>query len=405
MPTIAPTPPTASSLPKILLVDDESSTPNAITGALIRRADCTYCRDPYEALRQQEQVSFDAAYIDMNMPGMNGLALIVELRKRDPTLACILITGAASVDRIPEIVNAQPFRFLAKPAALATIREVAEAAVARTRADRQRLSKEQRLAELDKLEGLLEQSRLERGLLESKLHDMGHPLFALIRYTEEFEQNRGDVSSDTAAARQIRRQLEALQAIAGSIRDLTKFGTEKTSSLEATLDTTRAIMRAFQKELPKRPELVVAPPPAGVMLRVPHGEAIRVLNNIAVNALDACASQVNTGGVSIFAEVGKGILVEDARSHGLIVPEGILDLDPQQNYAIIVFADTGGGIKSDLIPKLFSEGFTTKPTGQGKGLATVKRVLIEHHGLVAVDTQYGRGTTFYVYFPCSAAAP
>ena len=56
--------------------------------------------------------------------------------------------------------------------------------------------------------------------------------------------------------------------------------------------------------------------------------------------------------------------------------------------------DTGGGIPSDVIDKIFHPFFTTKPTseGTGLGLAIVYRIVEELGGYIQVESQEGEGT-------------
>lgn len=63
------------------------------------------------------------------------------------------------------------------------------------------------------------------------------------------------------------------------------------------------------------------------------------------------------------------------------------------------FADTGGGIPADAMPKIFTPFFSTKERGTGLGLAIVFKIVEAHHGRVDVESMSGRGTTVRVAFP------
>jgi len=60
--------------------------------------------------------------------------------------------------------------------------------------------------------------------------------------------------------------------------------------------------------------------------------------------------------------------------------------------------DSGPGISDAARPKLFHPFFTTKPGGNGLGLAIVHRAVEAHHGVVVVDSD-ARGSRFTVLFP------
>lgn len=66
---------------------------------------------------------------------------------------------------------------------------------------------------------------------------------------------------------------------------------------------------------------------------------------------------------------------------------------------VIKVQDTGSGIASDDLKKIFSPFFTTKPTGTGLGLAEVQKVIHAHHGGLEVDSKLGLGTCFTIKIP------
>jgi signal transduction histidine kinase len=64
--------------------------------------------------------------------------------------------------------------------------------------------------------------------------------------------------------------------------------------------------------------------------------------------------------------------------------------------------DTGAGIASEHLPKIFDRGFTTKPPGKGSGigLAVVKEITeAMFGGTIQVDSRVGAGTTFTLLLP------
>lgn len=70
----------------------------------------------------------------------------------------------------------------------------------------------------------------------------------------------------------------------------------------------------------------------------------------------------------------------------------------------IVVADTGIGIPPESLEKVFQPFFTTRVTGIGLGLAIVFRIVEQHGGDVAVESEVGRGTSFRITLPVADAA-
>ena len=70
-------------------------------------------------------------------------------------------------------------------------------------------------------------------------------------------------------------------------------------------------------------------------------------------------------------------------------------------YAKMTVQDTGCGISAEILDKIFDPFFTTKEEyeGAGIGLATVQGIIVQHGGIIKVDSVPGQGTTFTLYFP------
>jgi len=66
--------------------------------------------------------------------------------------------------------------------------------------------------------------------------------------------------------------------------------------------------------------------------------------------------------------------------------------------------DTGVGIAPEYLDRLFEPFFTTKKHGTGLGLAISQRILQEHHGLIHVESNPGKGSKFSLSLPAFAAA-
>ncbi len=119
---------------------------------------------------------------------------------------------------------------------------------------------------------------------------------------------------------------------------------------------------------------------------IDYNQIAQVIENIVINAVQA----MPMGGVIT-------ISAENATFAGDEHP--LLEGD----YVKITIADQGVGIPKEILPKIFDPFFSTKSMGQGLGLATSYSIITRHQGTIEVESEPGKGTTFYIYLPAVKA--
>ena len=73
---------------------------------------------------------------------------------------------------------------------------------------------------------------------------------------------------------------------------------------------------------------------------------------------------------------------------------------PNGETFLIKVSDNGCGIPDEGKGKLFQEFYSTKGSkGTGLGLPVTHKIITEHKGKIAVDSEVGRGTTFIISLP------
>jgi signal transduction histidine kinase len=65
--------------------------------------------------------------------------------------------------------------------------------------------------------------------------------------------------------------------------------------------------------------------------------------------------------------------------------------------------DDGPGMAPEVMDKIFSPFFTTKPQGSGLGLAIVRKIVDAHDGRIDVSARPSGGTQFRVTLPVSGS--
>src|SRR3984885_15331819 len=120
-------------------------------------------------------------------------------------------------------------------------------------------------------------------------------------------------------------------------------------------------------------------------IRVDPAEFETALVNLVINARDAMPQG---GNVTVQA---RNVFIDDGVTKG--------------DFVAIEVRDTGSGIPEDILAKIFDPFFTTKPIGKGTGLglSQVHGFVHQAGGTIAVESELGKGTSFTVCLPRSAA--
>lgn len=121
----------------------------------------------------------------------------------------------------------------------------------------------------------------------------------------------------------------------------------------------------------------------------------QVIMNLAANARDAMA-----GAGTLLVSTANASVESAAKGAG---PESPASGD----YILLTVRDTGSGMPAEVMEHMFEPFFTTKETGKGTGLglATVYGAVKQSGGYLRCDSEPGRGTAFFIYYPIAARVP
>jgi two-component system nitrogen regulation sensor histidine kinase NtrY len=72
-----------------------------------------------------------------------------------------------------------------------------------------------------------------------------------------------------------------------------------------------------------------------------------------------------------------------------------------ESEVVLSVADNGEGMDEATLRQVFAPYFTTRTAGTGLGMAIVQRIITEHGGRIAVDSQRGAGTRFLILLPAN----
>jgi len=122
------------------------------------------------------------------------------------------------------------------------------------------------------------------------------------------------------------------------------------------------------------------------------GDPIQI-NQVLMNICTNASQEMEETGGTLEINVENVILSQEAAYEYSGFKEG--------NYIKISISDTGSGIATENINRIFDPYFTTKEVGKGSGmgLAVVHGIVKNHKGAIKVDNKHGTGAVFTILFP------
>lgn len=128
---------------------------------------------------------------------------------------------------------------------------------------------------------------------------------------------------------------------------------------------------------------------------VPHGIKINILSGCAEECLFADKTQITQVLLNIFLNAFQAMEPDG----------GTLTASAEKRDGKVIFriSDTGSGITSDALVRIFEPFYTTKESGKGTGLGLpiAQHIMEAHGGKIYAESSVGTGTTFFVELPVS----
>jgi signal transduction histidine kinase len=145
------------------------------------------------------------------------------------------------------------------------------------------------------------------------------------------------------------------------------------------------------------------------------------LNTVIHDVLSLLEHQFAVQHVKVRREVHEGPLVVVGMEHKLqqvflnlflnakdSMPKGgwlSVTTSVHDDRVVVTVADTGSGIPSEYMARIYDPFFTTKSIGHGTGLglSITYGIVREHHGSIDCESSVGQGTRFTLEFPSAPA--
>ncbi len=375
----SPTPPgdPGAAKPLVLVVDDEYGPRESIAFALSTEFAVETAERAAEALAKLRAKAFALVVLDIRMPEMDGIRALEELRKIDPEVSVIMLTGYGTLSTAQQAMLAGANQYLRKPPDLPELMEAARKQTAATQLRRQQAKMNAAAHELNAaLQREIEQKQPQiwQGRASVELvHDLNNPLTVVIGYAALLvEEARivGAVDPDRG-----RRLLDYAGMVERAAEYCHHLSENWRRSSRQTAEFARLDLVAVARDVQQVVFFSsVAIQFSGLTQAAIQGskfELMRVFQNVFKNALEAGADRIAV------AVVRAGDRIE------------------------LTIGDNGAGLDADGVARALKGGFSSKKNGTGLGLSICRHLLGSHGATMSFTSTLGQGSTVRMSFPAA----
>ncbi len=321
----------------------------------------------------------DLVLSDFSLTQFNGLEALHLAREKVPSLPFIFLSGTIGEERALDALRAGATDYLLKDRPQRLVAAI-ERAMREVQRERERAAAAEQMLRVQRLESI--------GMLAAGIaHDFNNALAPMLmgvslfrsRLTSEGDQRILKTMENSAlrGASLVKQILGLAQGIAGE-----KLVLQPKHPL-------REMLEFMRQTFPKSLEIVEELQPNLWPVRINPTHLHQILLNLCVNARDAMP-----GGGRLTLRAGN-------RGPDAVSAAAVTGVKPG-NHLMLEVSDTGAGIAPEVAARIWEPFFTTKSTGTGLGLPTVRSLVETYQGAVTFSTRAGQGTTFQIWLPAES---
>lgn len=375
---------------QLLFLDDEQHILNALKR--------TFVDEPYaiaattdagEAMSVIAKEKIKVVVSDQRMPSISGVEFLRNVKDQYPSIVRILFTGYTDFATVEDAINlSEAYRFITKPWNTQELKLIIHQAMEHFDlvTENQRLfeaarAKNEELGLLNKK--LTAMYEVQKEFTSTVSHELRTPLASIKTAVDILRSGTpGEMTPDQKnILEKADRNVSRLKNLINDVLDLSKIESgmmdlnfEKhniNDVIEEVVDLQEAVARQKGLDLKKERDDTIP------LLYFDRNRIIQVLNNLVNNAIK-------------FTKEG-GVVVLSAHKE-------------EQNHIVVSVKDTGIGIKTEDIPRVF-EKFqqlgdpATREGGTGLGLSISREIITRHGGKIWAESKVGQGSHFYFILP------
>lgn len=367
--------PKAGEKPSVLVVDDEYGPRESIAFSLSGEFAVDTAERGRLALAKVKDKAYAVVVLDIRMPEMDGIRTLEELRKIDPHVSVIMLTGYGTLLTAQQAMVGGANQYLRKPP---DIPELIESVRKQAAATRLRRTQAQAIAETLDLNVALKREiqQNEPQIWQARasvelVHDLNNPLTVVIGYSSLVaEEARRLAQRDPAAGRRLIELSETLEKAAEYCQHLSenwRQAAKKTNEF-APVDLVEMAREVWQVIFFSDAAIGFSGLPRAIV-RGSRFDLMRVMQNILKNSLEAGATRVD---VALALEEGR---------------------------VVMTVGDNGAGMDPEGVKRAARGGFSTKAGGTGLGLSICRHLVGTHGATLHLESTPGAGTRIKLVFP------
>ena len=356
---------------KVLIIDDEEIVLDSCTQIL---ADSGFhistSNDGSKGLELIAEIHPDLVFVDLKMPGLSGFDVIEKIHQTDPTIVSVVITGFATVSSAVDAMKAGAYDFLPKPFTPDELRLITKRGL------------EKRKLILETIALRREKEMLRDHFAAMVSHELISPLSSVQQNLYVLKEDL----PDTLPAEQMHR-LERIQV---RVEDLLKL-----------IQTWLRVISVDISKIQDSFEPVAVPPIITKAVESVQPQAIRKDIDIIPSIQEPIRDIYGDEGTLVEALIN---IISNAVKYSHMGSRVNIRAEESGDEIIIKVIDNGIGISPEDLPYIFEgiyagAGATAGEKSHGLGLAITRRIIEAHNGVLKVESEMGKGSTFFIHLP------
>jgi two-component system sensor histidine kinase/response regulator len=351
---------------KILIVDDTADVADLLRKRFRAEGyDTSIASDGEECLQKVEAYNPDLVVLDVMMPKLDGFQVLERLRMDEKTkyIPVLMLTAKSKMPEKIKGLQRGADDYLTKPFDFKELSTRVKSLLAKEEASK-------KIVEEEKSEALGQ-------MVDEVAHEVRNPLTVIGGLARRIHKNLPEGSRDWEYMEIILQNVATLERM---VKELFELKGAALCYIERS-DLNEIVIRALKNNedrltannIEVRTRLI-APPP---LIPMDKENITRAFGYLIENAIEAMTGERRV--LTISCQQSKG-------------------------QVELVFADTGKGISRQVLKKIFDPFYTSKTYGPGLGLSFVLKTIQSHKGIISVESEEGKGTSFTIKLPTKRGA-